>query len=47
VQTHAPQQTVPLFNYLAAQATDLAAQNPAKLKELQDLFHQEAIKFGV
>src|SRR4029079_1037462 len=27
-------------------ATDLAAQNPAKLKELQDLFHQEAIKFG-
>jgi arylsulfatase len=29
------------------QATDLAAQNPAKLKELQDLFHQEAIKFGV
>jgi hypothetical protein len=29
------------------QATDLAAKNPAKLKELQDLFHQEAIKFGV
>ncbi len=29
------------------QATDLAAQHPQKLKELQDLFHQEAIKYGV
>jgi arylsulfatase A-like enzyme len=29
------------------QATDLAASNRAKLKELQDLFHQEAIKYGV
>jgi len=29
------------------QATDLAAQNPGKLKQLQDLFHQEAIKYGV
>jgi arylsulfatase len=29
------------------QATDLAAKNPEKLKELQDLFHQEAIRFGV
>ena len=38
-----------LFNVAVdfGQATDLAAQNPAKLKELQDLFHQEAIKFGV
>jgi len=29
------------------QATDLAAKEPAKLKELQDLFHKEAIRNGV
>ncbi|MEJ8845827.1 arylsulfatase [Variovorax rhizosphaerae] len=29
------------------QANDLAKKEPAKLKELQELFHQEAIKFGV
>lgn len=29
------------------QATDLAAKHPEKLRELQDLFHQEAIKYGV
>ncbi len=30
-----------------SQATDLAAQNPAKLHELQDLFLAEAAKYGV
>jgi len=30
-----------------SQANDLAAANPAKLKELQDLFMKEAIKFNV
>ena len=29
------------------QATDLAASNPEKLKEMQDLFHREALKYGV
>ena len=29
------------------QATDLAAKMPEKLKEMQDLFHKEAIKYGV
>ena len=28
-------------------ANDLAAQNPAKLKELQDLFMKEAVKYRV
>jgi arylsulfatase A-like enzyme len=30
-----------------SQANDLAAQNPAKLKELQDLFMKEAVKYRV
>ena len=29
------------------QATDLAAKHPEKLKELQELFHQECLKYGV
>jgi arylsulfatase A-like enzyme len=29
------------------QATDLAAEYPEKLKELQELFHQECLKYGV
>lgn len=29
------------------EATDLSAKNPAKLKEMQALFHREALKYGV